>query len=238
MRHTARTWNFDGYLASTLAPGPVQRDVMAIAAFVGELERIRFTVSEPTLAQIRVQWWRDELQRMIGVGASDHPIGEALLSAIRAHNLPIGLAVGIADAVADQLSEPQLADAQRLNAWFGKRYGAPMALSARCIASDVNEGAIAAAGRTVGYSQLVARSRESVNLAVALGITASVEELAQSATDSKVELVNSLRHVSRRHRVAFLPASLSKLYLNHSEGRPGSLSKVLRMASAHWLGRF
>ena len=59
VRETARQWNFDGYLAATLAPGACQNDLIAVAAFVGELERILHTVSEPTLVQIRIQWWRD-----------------------------------------------------------------------------------------------------------------------------------------------------------------------------------
>ena len=74
----------DRYLAATLAARPVRPALAAIAAFASELARIPATVSEPTLGDIRLQWWRDTLaagrasQRRV---LSGHPIADALVEA-------------------------------------------------------------------------------------------------------------------------------------------------------------
>ncbi|MEM8920328.1 MAG: squalene/phytoene synthase family protein, partial [Pseudomonadota bacterium] len=57
--------DLDRWLSSRYAPAAYRRDLMALYAFNHELERA-LTVSEPTLARIRLQWWRDALEEMLG----------------------------------------------------------------------------------------------------------------------------------------------------------------------------
>src|SRR5207244_2038693 len=58
----ARANAFDRYLAARLAPRAARRDLIALAAFVGDTARIAATASEPLIGEIRLQWWRDVLE--------------------------------------------------------------------------------------------------------------------------------------------------------------------------------
>ena len=49
----------DRYYAALFAPADARDDLIALAAFTGEIERIARQVSEAALGEIRVTWWRD-----------------------------------------------------------------------------------------------------------------------------------------------------------------------------------
>lgn len=59
---TARTGHPELYTAALLAPRDRKKDLITLAAFVAEIERIGAEVSEPHLAEIRLQWWRDAIE--------------------------------------------------------------------------------------------------------------------------------------------------------------------------------
>lgn len=55
VRDTARTYAPDRYLAALLAPKSYRDDLIILAAFLGEMERIPKIVREPALGEIRLQ---------------------------------------------------------------------------------------------------------------------------------------------------------------------------------------
>ncbi len=68
----------DRFLTTLFAPAPKRETLFVLYAFNHELARARAVVSEPMLALIRLQWWREVVQ-----GARRHhevaaPLGEAL----------------------------------------------------------------------------------------------------------------------------------------------------------------
>jgi len=241
---TARSWNFDSYIAATLAPRAAQSNLIAIAAFVGELERIIATVSEPTLAQIRIQWWRDELKRLSDHGfeadRADHPLADALSATIARHNLPLGLVLGVADAAMDQISEPQLVDDFALHGWINKRHAAPIELMHRCLENPagVRSDAIVAAGRCYGLSRLIANALASSDVLERLGIVCSQDDLRRAALAAYRQAKSLMPANSRVHRVAYIPVSLVPLYLDAGGREPSRLRKMTRMAGAHLLARY
>jgi phytoene/squalene synthetase len=63
------------------AAGPERARLVAIYAFNLEIARVRETVSEPMLGQIRLQWWREAVDEIAAGGpVRKHPIVEALAS--------------------------------------------------------------------------------------------------------------------------------------------------------------
>lgn len=238
VRQIARNWNFDSYLAATLAPTNVQGDLIALAAFVGDLERIRATVSEPALAQIRVQWWRDELQRIARDAMSDHPIGKTVLAAITRHDLPEGLLIGIADAIADQLSEPRFSDDHLLGVWITKRHAAPFELAMRCLGLSLDSRIVHQAGRACGFAALVKQARAGVDLNDAFGIVLTEEELISRVMTASVDVGAELAKQPRRKRVAYLPVCLTRHDVRDGKAPPERFERVWRTALAYWLGRF
>ena len=61
----------------------------ALFAFNHEIAKTRAVVSEPQLGRIRLQWWRDEIERIYsGSVVPEHEVLKPLAAAIRAHDLP------------------------------------------------------------------------------------------------------------------------------------------------------
>jgi phytoene synthase len=69
----------DRWLASLFLPDVARPHVYALLAFNLEMAKVRDTVSEPMLGEIRFQWWRDALAHGAAAG---HPVAEALLDTI------------------------------------------------------------------------------------------------------------------------------------------------------------
>ena len=76
VRAAARELDYDRYLAALLAPRRARDDLMALAAFHGEIARIPLTVREPAIGDIRLQWWRDALRTPAGT-ATGNPVADA-----------------------------------------------------------------------------------------------------------------------------------------------------------------
>lgn len=61
----------DRYLALLATPPEARRHLVALYAFNAEIARIRETVTQPLLGEMRLQWWRDGLHGQGGKAA--HP---------------------------------------------------------------------------------------------------------------------------------------------------------------------
>ncbi|MGH6923596.1 MAG: phytoene/squalene synthase family protein [Propylenella sp.] len=75
------------YYAALFAPAAVRADLFAIYGFADEIARVPDLVSEPTLGEIRLTWWREALTGgSDGVGA---PAIRAVRNAVERHSLPL-----------------------------------------------------------------------------------------------------------------------------------------------------
>lgn len=111
----------DRYLAATLASRQIAPALAAIAAFAAELGRIAATVSEPTLGDIRLQWWRDALavgRAEGGAARSGHPVADAVVASVERHRLPGHLLDAMIDAREFDLSGGLLPDDAGLAAYL------------------------------------------------------------------------------------------------------------------------
>jgi phytoene synthase len=158
VRNSARAWEPDRYLAALLAPRPARSDLIALAAFCGEVARIPLAVSEPMIGEIRLQWWRDALKSARAGAATGSPVADALWRAIERHELPDALFLSILDARSRELDPQSPADEQVLEGVLGDSEGAAFRLAARVL--GVAEGAVvndllAAAGQAYGRVRLL-----------------------------------------------------------------------------------
>ncbi|MGQ0527610.1 MAG: phytoene/squalene synthase family protein [Alphaproteobacteria bacterium] len=87
---TVREHDPDRFLLSLMAPASAREALWALFAFNYEIARARETVSEPLLGRIRLQWWREALQRIYeDIAPPEHPIVTELAWAISLYNLPM-----------------------------------------------------------------------------------------------------------------------------------------------------
>ncbi len=96
----------DRYLTALFAPDSRRDALFALYAFNLEISRVRETISERLIGEMRLQWWRDALDVIYG-GANPpaHPVAEALALAIRTHRLERMLFDHLIDARALDLDD-------------------------------------------------------------------------------------------------------------------------------------
>src|SRR6201993_1677094 len=73
----------DRYQTALFAPAVCREALVALYAFNYEIARVRESVTQPVLGQIRLQWWRDNIAAAFEGGpVRHHPVAEALTAAI------------------------------------------------------------------------------------------------------------------------------------------------------------
>ncbi len=74
----------DRFQTVLFAPAARREALFALYAFNYEIARVRESVTEPMLGQIRLQWWRENIAAAFEGGpARHHPVVEALTGSIR-----------------------------------------------------------------------------------------------------------------------------------------------------------
>ena len=91
LRNHVRNTNPDFYMSALLTPAKVRADLVTLAAFFGDLERIPVAVSDPMIAEIRLQWWRDWLEGSRDKSKTGNPIADQLAQVIAKRNLETAL---------------------------------------------------------------------------------------------------------------------------------------------------
>jgi NADH dehydrogenase [ubiquinone] 1 alpha subcomplex assembly factor 6 len=83
-----RTHDRDRFQTALFAPPAERAALFALYAFNYEIARVRESVHEPMLGQIRLQWWRETVDAAYGDAAPRrHEVVEPLTEAIRRHGL-------------------------------------------------------------------------------------------------------------------------------------------------------
>lgn len=160
IREAARQHNADGYAAALLAPRDVRDDLIAVAAFLGEVRRIPLIAGDANLALIRLQWWRDAIgKRDLGV-ESGNPVADAFVRTLRKRGIAERLALAPLDAAEAELSaEPPGAAA--FAAYLDDAGVSALQLAARCLG-------VAETAATPSFLEAAGRSLAAVQLALAL----------------------------------------------------------------------
>jgi phytoene synthase len=155
VQEAARSFDFDRYLAALLAPDKPRAGLMAVAAYHGEIARIPLSVTEPMIAEIRLQWWRDALIEPRDT-PTGNPVADAVRAAMAAYALPAHTLLEIIDGYERILQPDTLAGASALEAFCTSTQGAVFRLSARIMLGEAGpQPVLAAAGQCYGRIQLL-----------------------------------------------------------------------------------
>jgi 15-cis-phytoene synthase len=98
----------DRFLAALFAPARARETLLLLAAFNHELARAREVASQPTLALIRLQWWREVVEGTRRRHEVAGPLGEAL-DAGRLHAPDLAAMIDAREAQADEAGIASLA---------------------------------------------------------------------------------------------------------------------------------
>ncbi len=249
VRTAARAFERDRYLSALLAPADVRDDLLALAAFAGEIARIPGDVSQPMIGEIRLQWWRDALGSAAGAGggATGNPIADALGVAMLRHAVPLELVHGVLDAQSQRLDDRPFGELDELGAHLAAYDGGLFEIAWRILGGQGTRPAVLeeagivyglarclieapaelAQGRVVLPRRLLAKHGLAVDAGADLisgdGVEAAwrgVQNDVAAAIEARLNyLVPSYQEADRLVRLAALPIALVRPYLGVSKGR-------------------
>ena len=237
-RRSARETDPDRSIAASFAPREARADLFALYAFNAELARVAELVSEPGLGAIRLQWWREAIERAANGEASGHPVADAIGNLIRRRDLSRERIAGLIDARSFDVETKIMPDGAALEAYLDATAAALFALATETMGlKDARvEQAARAAGTAYGLTGLmralpVHASRGLVFLPadelrrhgtspeqVLAGKTSDglgelLAELSATAREALREAEGLIDGIEAPARAAFVPLSLVDPYL-------------------------
>ena len=254
-----KTFDRDRWLATLLLPQAAQAGVFALYAFSAEIARVRETVSQPTLGEIRLQWWREVLDGARGGEAAAHPVASELLATCARCDLPRHPLRALIEARVFDLYDDPVPSLNFLEGYCGETVSALFRLAAIVVADGRDPGGAAAAGHAgVAYGvtgllralpwhaaqgrcyvprDLLERhgaGRDDVVAGRATpGVVAALAELRALARRRLEEAKAGLAGIEPPARLAFSPLALVPLYLARME-RPGHAPFSTPVEVAQW----
>jgi len=230
----------DRFLTAVIAPESARPGVMALYAFNAEVARVRESVSESLIGQMKLQWWRDVIGAIYGGGKvpQGNPVVQALESAIRTYELSRVNFEALLDARGNDMSDESPADVESLEQYADGTSASLTLLVLEVL--GVRDAASIAAGRHVGIAWALTGMLRAVlfharanrfllpqDLMAAQQLTA--HDVQQSKNAAKISAVvqkvaglarahldkarSYSKQVDRRALPALLPATLTDAYL-------------------------
>ena len=142
----------DRYWASLFAPADKRPFLFALYAFNFEISRVRDSVREPMIGEIRLQWWRDALQGEARGDVRANPVAAALDDAVVRFRLPRQALVDLIDARVFDLYDDPMPSLNDLEGYCGETSSSLIRL-ASIILADGDPGSPDPAGHAgVAYA--------------------------------------------------------------------------------------
>jgi phytoene synthase len=171
-----KRYDYDRWLTAVFAPPAAREGIFALLAFHAEIARIRETVSEPMLGDIRLQWWRDALTKIAaGEAPPVHPVAEALARLIPVHNLDVADFLDIVNARSHDLDPLPFQTTSALLSYAEETGGILNSLFLRITGCHEAEGL--AAARQVGKAYALVGILRAVPYHVAQDVLRIPEEM-------------------------------------------------------------
>jgi 15-cis-phytoene synthase len=203
----------DRYLSCLFAPQDARPHLFGLYAFNIEIARIRETVSEPQIGLVRQQWWLDTIEGIYACRTPDHPVALGLAQAIAKGDLPMHALRNLIIAREFDLYDDPMPSLGDLEGYLG----------------ETSSSLIQMAGLILGKG-----SAEAAGMVQSFGEKDTIKKLCAHARKRLTEARALQGSVPASVMPAFLPVSLTKLYLSQIE-RGGTLEvSQLRRQIALW----
>ncbi len=238
-----RAGDKDRYLSSLFAPDHLRPRLLALYAFNIEIARIRETVSETMLGEIKLKWWHDAIEGLYAGTEMGHPVVAALTPAIAEAGLPKHAFINMIAARQFDLYDDPMPDLGALEGYLGETSSMLIQLAAMILAKDQAQ-ALADVSGLAGVAMGIAGLLRSLPLTRARGqcfipkemlerhglspahllaarnpeaLATVLAELRAHAAKRLAEARAKSRSITPETFPAYLPASLTGLYLARLE---------------------
>ena len=143
----------DRYWATLFAPADKRPYLYALYAFNFEIARVRESVREAMVGEIRLQWWRDALQGEARGDVRANPVAAALDDTVVKFRLPRQALVDLIDARVFDLYEDPMPTLNDLEGYCGETSSSHIRLATLILAEGRDPGGSDAAGHAgVAYA--------------------------------------------------------------------------------------
>lgn len=235
----------DRWLAARFIEDPARRTVaIAVYALNHELARVGESVTQPLAGEIRLAWWREQLEEMAKGGPPPgHPVLDALRDRVADGSLPLGLLDALIEARHADVEPAPFTDDSALEHYIARTAGAVMALAARALDPAIDPGLPWHAACAWGYAGLY-RARPFWTSGGRRWTPASWDEPDEAEIGRRVrervdKALAAARAEAKALPVATFPAvAYATLARPYSRGRtPGALETRARLIRAVATGR-
>ncbi|MHB8284224.1 MAG: phytoene/squalene synthase family protein [Caulobacteraceae bacterium] len=233
------------WLASRFIADPQRRAVVvALYALNYELARVGETVTQALTGEIRLAWWREQLEAAVaGAKTSPHPVLLALGPDLKSGRLPSALLDALVEARHADFEPAPFEDDAALARYMDGTAGAMMGLAARALSPEAPLRAVVEAGRAWSLAGLyLARERWAER--DRSWVPASWGTLAEAALGERVqaEVASALMAARREIKVLDVAAFPAVAYVGlaalYARGRaPGELEMRGRLLATTLTGR-
>jgi phytoene synthase len=230
----------DRFLSCLFAPAGARPHLFALYAFNVEIARIRDTVSEPQVGQVRQQWWLDTLDGIYAGRTPDHPVAQALVSAIAKGGLPKHALENLITAREFDLFDDPMPSLSDLEGYLGETSSSLIQLAALILGKGAAEAA-GLAGVAFGLAGVLRLQKTRYlprDMVQKIGEKETNMQLCAHARKRLKEAQALQGTIPDSAMPAFLPVSLTKLYVSRIE-RGGTLevSQFRRQIALWWAAR-
>jgi NADH dehydrogenase [ubiquinone] 1 alpha subcomplex assembly factor 6 len=147
------------FLAILYAPRNKRESLLALALLNVELARIRDSVSEPMIGEVRLAWWREAVADLYAGKVRKHEVLQALMESGVVRMVPEILLDSMIEARIDDIYDTQPATLDMLDAYLGRTAGQlQQAMCYMLCDTGLNEDTLSAAhhvGRAWGLVGIV-----------------------------------------------------------------------------------
>lgn len=185
----------DRFLAAMAAPVAARAVLFPLYAFNLEVARAPWVVSEPMLAEMRLQWWRDTVAEAAAGGkVQAHEVATPLADVIRTHDLPGQVLDDLITARQWDIYRDPFENAAHFERYINATAGGLMGLSVRALG-----GGDDASARAVGYAGGVANWLLAVPEFAARGCIPLVDDRPNAIAElAKTALADLNAHATHR----------------------------------------
>ena len=214
----------DRFLSCLFAPKDVRHHLFALYAFNVEIARIRETVSEPQIGLVRQQWWLDTIDGIYAGRMPDHPVAQALAHAIAKGELPKHALHNLIIAREFDLYDDPVPALSDLEGYLGETSSSLIQMAALILGKGAADAA-GLAGVAFGLAGVLRLQKSRYlphDMVQTLGEKETINQLCTHARKRLNEARTLHKAIPASAMPAFLPVSLTELYLSRIE-RGGTL---------------
>lgn len=140
----------DRFATAMLAPMPARAYLVSLYAFNLEVSKLRETVREAMLGEIRLQWWRDAVAECVADTPRRHQVVHPLAVTLAETGLPQDLLLQAIDIRSADLDELPPANEAALKAYVDASGGSIGEMAVHCVSAREPTAQGLAAGRAAG----------------------------------------------------------------------------------------